>query len=213
MAAAWELAAGGASVEVYEARPVAGGRMRTEGVGGVKADAVIQLLSDGYTVTRALLDDLGLSERLVAVPGRDAVWRGGRAHALRYGSVGSMVASGAIPAGLKMRLGLRYLPFLERHRDVLDLNDPGRAAEAGLDGESIADWGRRELGEAFVELMAYPLLAASRPRRRARRSFIRWPGPGFTSRCWVPGAASAISPVPWPSAWKAGVWRSATAPP
>jgi protoporphyrinogen/coproporphyrinogen III oxidase len=55
---------------------------------------------------------------------------------------------------------MKYLPFLERHADVLDLNDPARATAAGLDGETIADWGRRELGDEFVELMAYPLLAA-----------------------------------------------------
>jgi protoporphyrinogen oxidase len=43
---------------------------------------------------------------------------------------------------------------------MLDANDPAHTGGAELDDESIAAWGRRELGEDFVELLAYPLLAA-----------------------------------------------------
>lgn len=160
LAAAWQLVSEGRAVRVYEARDRAGGRLRTEEVADSTADAVVQLLSDGSTRTREVLAGMGLSDRLVEVPGRDAVWRGGRPHGLRYGSATSMAASGALPTGLKLRLGLRYLPFLERHAAALDLGAPVLAAEAGLDGESIGSWGRRELGEDFVELMAYPLLAS-----------------------------------------------------
>jgi protoporphyrinogen oxidase len=121
---------------------------------------VVQLLSDGYDRTRMLAGRLGQGDRLVEVSGRDAVWRDGRPHGLRYGSVTSMATSGALPTGLKLRMGMRYLPFLERHEGVLDLNAPARAVAAGLGGESIAEWGRRELGDDFVELLVYPLLAA-----------------------------------------------------
>lgn len=159
LAAAWALS-GSVRVRLYESRSRPGGRLRTEEVDGARGDAVVQLLSDGYAGTVGLLEAMGLRDRLVEVPGRDAVWRGGRPHGLRYGSVVSMVASGALPTGLKLRLGLRYIPFLERHAAELDLNDPARAAGSPLDRESIADWGRRELGDDFVELMAYPLLAA-----------------------------------------------------
>ena len=158
LAAAWRLSAGG-PVRVYEARSRPGGRLRTEEVAGARADVAVQLLSEGYEATRRLVGEMGLADRLVEVPGRDALWRGGRAHVLRYGSVLSMVSSGALPGGLKLRLGLRYVPFLERHGDELDLNDPSRAP-ADLAGESIASWGRRELGDDFVELLAYPLLAS-----------------------------------------------------
>ncbi|MDX1674893.1 MAG: NAD(P)/FAD-dependent oxidoreductase, partial [Longimicrobiales bacterium] len=158
LAAAWRLSAGW-PVRVYEARSRPGGRLRTEEVAGARADAVVQLVSDGYDETGRLLGAMGLADRMVEVPGRDALWRSGRAHVLRYGSVLSMAASGALPPGLKVRLGLRYVPFLERHGDALDMNDPGRAPES-LTGESIAAWGRRELGDDFVELMVYPLLAS-----------------------------------------------------
>lgn len=160
LAAAWRLCDRGHRVRVYEAGPNPGGRLRTEEVAGRGADAVVQLLSAGYTQTRELLAAMGLSDRLVPVPGRDALWKGGVAHVLRYGSVASMLGSGALPTSLKMRLGLRYVPFLERHRGSLELNEPVRAADAGLDDVSIAEWGSRELGEDFVELLAYPLLAA-----------------------------------------------------
>jgi protoporphyrinogen/coproporphyrinogen III oxidase len=159
LAAAWWLTSRGYTVRVYEGREV-GGRLRTERVGESGADAVVQLLSEGYTRMVELARGVGASDLLVEVPGRDALWRGGRAHALRYGSVPSMASSGALPSRLKLRLGLKYLPFLERHAAVLDLNEPAHAAAAGLDGESIAEWGGRELGDDFVELMVFPLLAA-----------------------------------------------------
>lgn len=160
LAAAWSLGEAGRRVRVYEASDRVGGRLRTEEVAGALADPAVQLLSDGYDRTRMLVDRLGQGSRLVEVPGRDAVWRDGRPHGLRYGSVTSMATSGALPAGLKLRMGMRYLPFLERHEEVLDLNAPARAVAAGLGSESIAEWGRRELGDDFVELLVYPLLAA-----------------------------------------------------
>lgn len=160
LAAAWRLSRLGQRVRVYESAPRPGGRLRTEEVAGRGADAVVQLLSAEYTATRELLAAMGLSELLVPAPGRDALWRGGVAHPLSYGSVASMLACGALPARLKMRLGLRYVPFLERHRASLDLNEPARAADAGLEGVSIAEWGLEHVGEDFVELLAYPLLAS-----------------------------------------------------
>jgi protoporphyrinogen/coproporphyrinogen III oxidase len=159
LAAAWRLASHGRRVRVYEAREV-GGRLRTERLGGVGADVAVQLLSSTYTELVALAQAAGAAHLLVRVPGRDALWRAGRAHPLRYGSVTSMAASGALPTLLKVRMGLKYVPFLERHAEVLDLNAPVLACAAGLDRETIGEWGGRELGEDFVELMAYPLLSA-----------------------------------------------------
>jgi protoporphyrinogen/coproporphyrinogen III oxidase len=159
LAAAWRLASGGARVRVYEAVGL-GGRLRTESVAEQGADVAVQLVSAGYSRFLELVAAVGAGDLLVPVPGRDALWRGGRAHDLRYGSVASMAASGALPGRLKLRLALKYMPFLERHARVLDLNEPALAAAAGLDGESIGAWGRRELGDEFVELMVYPLLAA-----------------------------------------------------
>ena len=107
LAAAWRLSETGHRVTVYEARGEPGGRLRTEEVGGAAADVAVQLLSDGYDALLGMARSLGAEDLLVRVPGRDALWRGGRAHGLRYGSIAGMAASGALPTSLKLRMGLR----------------------------------------------------------------------------------------------------------
>lgn len=159
LAAGWALASGGARVTLYERRRAPGGKLRTDELDGALVDAGVQLLGSYYRETFRVAAEAGASGLLVRSPGRDALWRGGRAHGLTYGSVASMAASGALPAGLKLRLATRYLPFLTR-QSALDVNDPARTAVGLEDRESIADWGRRELGDDFVELLAYSTLAS-----------------------------------------------------
>jgi protoporphyrinogen/coproporphyrinogen III oxidase len=141
LAAAWRLAESGRSVRLYEATERVGGRLRTEVVAGRGADVGVQLVSRSYTATIGLLESMGLADRLVDSSGRDALWRDGRTHALRYGSVMSMVASGALPGRLKVRMGVQYVPFLERHRGSLDLNAPvlagGRVSTTGPSASGV----------------------------------------------------------------------------
>jgi protoporphyrinogen/coproporphyrinogen III oxidase len=160
LAAAWRLQAAGARVRLYDpAGP--GGRLRTESVDGLAVDTGVQLLASQYTRTFALVREAGAGALLVRAPGRDALWRKGRIQPVVYGSLTSLAASGALPAGLKLRLAAKYAPFLMGGA-AAGLNPVEPAAGPGpeLDGESIAAWGRRELGEDFVELVAYPLLAS-----------------------------------------------------
>ena len=159
MAAALRLHAAGARVTVFEAAPQVGGRTRTDRVDGWTVDAGVQLYSSAYTAFLGLLRAAGRGGLAQRSPGRDALWRKGRAHEVVYGSPTSMLASGALPLPLKLRMGAKYLPFLQRHASELDVAALERAAAAGLDGESIAAWGARELGRDFVELLAAPLLA------------------------------------------------------
>lgn len=160
LAAAWTLCIAGAEVTVYEAASRPGGKLRTEDLGNARVDVAVQFLASHYHETLRIVREIGADSLLVRASGRDALWRRRRAHSLTYGSVTSMAASTALPAGLKLRLLARYLPFLTRHSADLDPNLPARAARAGLDERSIASWGREVLGEDFVELLAYPLLAA-----------------------------------------------------
>jgi oxygen-dependent protoporphyrinogen oxidase len=159
LAAALRLHAAGASVTVFEAGPGVGGRTRSDGVDGWRIDPAVQLYSSAYTTFRGLLRAAGGEGLLERSPGRDALWRKGRPHEVVYGSPTSMLASGALPLPLKLKMGAKYLPFLQRHGGDLDLAALERAAAAGLDGESIAAWGARELGRDFVDLLAAPLLA------------------------------------------------------
>lgn len=159
LAAAHRLARAGARVTVLEAAEAPGGRTRSQPVDGVRVDAATQLFGSVYTNTLRVLREAGAASRCARSPGRDALWRGGKPHEVVYGSVPSMLASGALPLALKLRLGATYLPFLTRHAADLDLHALERAATAGLDRESAAAWGAREMGRDFVDLLAEPLLA------------------------------------------------------
>jgi oxygen-dependent protoporphyrinogen oxidase len=158
LAAAWGLVSAGASVTLYERGTTPGGLLRTDTLEGVRIDVAVQLLGSYYRETLRLAAEVGKADLLMRAPGRDALWRGGRAHGVSYGSVASLAGSSALPAGLKFRLASRYLAFLRRHAGILDPAAPVRALS--LDSESIAAWGRRELGADFVELLAYPQLAS-----------------------------------------------------
>jgi oxygen-dependent protoporphyrinogen oxidase len=157
LSAARRLVRGGAAVTLFEAAERVGGRTRTDSVDGYRIDSGAQLFGTLYENTLAVLRDVGASALATRAPGRDALWRKGKAHEVVYGSPASMLASGALPVALKLRLGAQYLPFLQRHADSLDLAALERAA--ALDGESAGAWGEREIGRDFVDLLVHPLLA------------------------------------------------------
>lgn len=158
--AAWRLTASGAQVTLYEAAPEVGGRARSETLDGCVIDAGAQLFGSDFSALFGIAREVGAESLLVRSPGRDAVFRNGRIHPITYGSVSSMVTSTALPATLKFKLGARYMPFLLRNARQLDASDPVAAGGYRLDTESVAEWGARELGADFVELLAYPLLGA-----------------------------------------------------
>jgi oxygen-dependent protoporphyrinogen oxidase len=158
LTAAFRLARAGAAVTVLEASSTVGGRTRTDELDGCRIDTATQLFASVYTRFLRVLREAGGAALCERSSGRDALWRGGKAHEVVYGSPTSMLASGALPFGLKLRLGAHYLPFLHRHADVLRLDALECAAAAGLDRESIAAWGEREVGGGFVDLLAAPLL-------------------------------------------------------
>jgi len=160
MAAAWTLVRAGVPVEVLERADRPGGRLRTERFEGVEVEVGAQFLASHQRETHRIVGEIGAASLLVPAPGRDALWRNGRVHPIQYGSVASMLTSGALPAGLKLRMASRYVPFLHRHGSVLDPNDPRPAAAAGLDDGSIAEWGGEHIGQDFVELLARPQTAA-----------------------------------------------------
>ncbi len=160
LAAAWRLEQAGVRAVVYEQSSNVGGLLDTASLGGVKLDTAVQLLSSTYTRLFELATECGVRALLVRASGRDAMWRKGTAQEITYGNVPSMVTSGALPTLLKLRLGAKYLPFLTMQAGALDANDPASSGGGAFDMESIATWGAREVGEDFVEYLAYPLLAA-----------------------------------------------------
>jgi protoporphyrinogen/coproporphyrinogen III oxidase len=160
LSAAWRLASAGARVTVLDRSPHPGGLLRTAMLSGAHVDVGVQLISSTHGAVFRLAESVGARGLLQRSPGHDALWRRGRAHGITYGSVASMATSGALPTTLKLKLAGRYLPFLKTRTHGLDANDPAGTGGAALDGESIGAWGRREVGDDFVELLVYPLLAA-----------------------------------------------------
>ena len=160
LAAAWRLGARGAGVVLYEKRSVVGGLMRSDELEGVTVDPAVQLLSSTYRSMHRLVSEVGATGLLVRTAGRDALWRGGGAHTISWGSVPRMAVSSALSAGLKLRLATQYLPFLLTQSRGLDANNAAGTGGADRDDEPIGSWGRRELGEDFVEHVAYPFLVA-----------------------------------------------------
>lgn len=160
LAAAWRLTTAGSRVTLFEGAAQVGGRGRSDILEGCVVDTGAQLFGSGFSALFGIAREAGAGELLVRSPGRDAVLRNGRKHAIAYGSIPSMVTSSALPAGLKLKLGTRYVPFLLRHARQLDASDPVAAGGDALDDASVAEWGARELGADFVELLAYPLLGA-----------------------------------------------------
>ena len=160
LSAAWRLAELGCEVTLFERTQALGGRARSEVVDGCVVDVGAQLYGSGFSALFDFAEAVGAGPLLVQSPGRDALWRGGRVHPIAYGNVASMITSGALPASLKLKLAARYVPYLLRHAAQLDASDPLARGGDALEGESVAEWGLRELGRDFVELLAYPLLGA-----------------------------------------------------
>jgi len=160
LAAAWTLRSRGDDVVLFERQPVCGGVLSSDELDGAVIDTGVQLLGGNYTELFRIAREAGADDLIVKSPGRDALWRDDRIHAITYGSIGSMVVSGALPGRLKLKLAAKYVPFLTREGARLDVNDLTRGAGLLMDRESIGAWGLRELGEDFVEYLVYPLLAA-----------------------------------------------------
>lgn len=158
LSAAYALARAGAAVTVLEAAGHVGGRTWTDQVEGCRVDTAVQLFGSVYARFLRVLREAGAGALCERTSGRDALWRDGKVHEVVYGSPTSMLASGALPFTLKLKLGAHYLPFLHRHADALRMDALDRAAHAGLDRESAAAWGVREMGQPFVDLLADPLL-------------------------------------------------------
>lgn len=166
LASAYRLQQAGAAVTVLEEQAYVGGRSRTDRIDGFGVDVGTQLIGSMYRRFHELVREIGMRTAMLPASGRDALWRGGRAHEVVYGSVSSMIASGGLPLTTKMRLGAVYVPFLARNAGDLELLEPERAAAAGLDEETITAWGEREIDRAFVRSLVYPQLGAyygSRP--------------------------------------------------
>ncbi len=151
LAAAWEGVQQGAAVTVVDTADRFGGKVRTETVDGLVIDHGPDAFITYKPAALDLVDELGMSDRLVSMTGaRDVLLRaGGRLQ--------------PIPAGMGMVLPTKVVPFLttrtltwgHKLRAALDLAIPRRL---GPEDVSVGSFLRSRLGDGVVERFADPMV-------------------------------------------------------
>ena len=164
LTAALELAEAGIAVTVVEAAGRFGGKITTNRIDGL----VVEAGADSFLSTKpaglALVDRLGISDRLVnskAEDRRTFVWSRGRLRELPEGLVlgsptraWSLLRSGLLsPAGAARLVGDVVVP---RRRDAD--SDGGRSGSPGAE-ETVAEFFTRRLGPEAYARVVEPLLA------------------------------------------------------
>lgn len=141
---AFHLARGGRRVAVLEASPRVGGSLETKTDGPWTFELGPNTVLENHESVTRLIREAGLeSEKVTASPSakRRYLWKGGRLQALPSGPLG-FVRTPLFPASAKLRL-LRE-PWISR----------GTAED-----ESIADFVRRRLGQAFLDYAVGPFVS------------------------------------------------------
>jgi oxygen-dependent protoporphyrinogen oxidase len=160
---AWRLLRAGHDVEVLEREDAPGGRMRSERIATARGEFVVdrgaQFVASAYRNLHAVAAALGLEGRLRRIhPSRNAILRGGRFHAADYDSLAQLARSRLLSTRAKLRLGALALA-LWRERRRLDPYRPERAA--AIDGEDMAAWLRRRVGEEAAEYLFAPAFSST----------------------------------------------------
>lgn len=156
LTAAWRLQQAGHAVQVYEALEVPGGRTRSIAKDGFVFDVGAITLLPTYVRVGALLQELGLGaclqriEPVIGIPRDGVMHRIEVAHALR-----SLLRTGLIPAGIKLRLWRLLLPLCQAWGKA---RFDSLAPLARWDGCSIADWARSALGEEVLQYVVDPII-------------------------------------------------------
>ena len=156
---AWRLRREGHEVEVLEAGPAAGGRMRSESQGGFRLDRGAQLVSSGYENLHGVARGVGLAARRRDVaPAGEAVLCDGRLHPVAMAAPWKVVRSPLLSARGKARLARLGVEIVRRFRH-LDPLRPQRAA--GLDTTDLATGLRRIAGDEATERLLAPCFSAT----------------------------------------------------
>jgi oxygen-dependent protoporphyrinogen oxidase len=154
LATAYQLAATGRSVRVFEARSRVGGRMASRRHSGYILDEGAEhIATRGYDSSWQLVRAVGLAEdAVVPVGGRIAVWRDGRAHANLGHPAGLLTGAGMSWPG---RLAwLRFTAALVRHRNGFDQDRPEATPLGSATIEEHARRYHRDLYDCLLQPMA-----------------------------------------------------------
>lgn len=155
---AFYLARGGQRVAVLEASPRVGGSIETRTEGPWRFELGPNTVLENHESVSRLIREADLEgEKITASPTakRRYLWKGGRLHPLPSGPLG-FVRTPLFPASAKLRL----------------LREPWIPKPKGEPEESIGDFVRRRLGQAFLDYAVGPFVSgvyAGDPERLSMR--------------------------------------------
>ncbi|MDB5968358.1 MAG: hypothetical protein JWQ90_808 [Hydrocarboniphaga sp.] len=156
LTAAWRLQSAGLRVKVFEKADVAGGRTMSIRKDGFVFDVGAITMLPTYAVTCALIAELGISAHLHKMQPLIGIPRNGRIHRLDLSRpVRSLLATKLISFGAKLRLLKLLVPML---RSWNRSNYQSLSPLAEWDGETIASYVKRELGDEINEYIAGPII-------------------------------------------------------
>ena len=143
---AYRLVQAGFSVTVVEQNPEAGGMLSSFHTGGSRLEHIYHHIFTSDTHVRSLADELGLGDQIDWFHPRDALFSGRRLYPF---------------TGPLDLLRFRAIPFIDRLRTGLLVLRAGRMRNfAALEGQTAADWLRRQGGQRAYETLWNPLLRA-----------------------------------------------------
>jgi protoporphyrinogen/coproporphyrinogen III oxidase len=153
LTAAWELRRHGLAVTLLEADTRFGGKLRTERVGDLLIDAGPDSFLSSKPAALQLIDELGLSERVINTRAD-----GGGTYILRAGQLQPLPEGITllVPADPRAILRTKLLSPLGKLRMAADYVLPARKGDGD---ESVGAFVRRRLGRQAFERMAEPLLS------------------------------------------------------
>ena len=157
LSAAYRLMQDGWKVKVIENSGNVGGRANTDSKNGYLIDTGASVMATSYNAYFELIDDLGMSERMIKTSPVIGIPRGNKVHEI---NLDRMLTSGAttkaLSFGAKLRLSRLALTVLRaKSKGQLDYTDLSKGAP--LDTESIREYAVRELGQEVNDYLCEPL--------------------------------------------------------
>jgi len=149
LAAAWRVQQAGHSVQLFERRPRAGGRIASEWLDGFCLDAALEGVSTHDRHLMGWISELGLADRLLPLrPVQLTQLHQGRVTAIDPQRLGGVAAIPGVRRRDAFRL-VRWRRLFARYRPMLDPTAPERAAD--LDYRSVSDFARLYFGDSCFD--------------------------------------------------------------
>lgn len=157
LAAAYRLQQGGATVTVLESGRGPGGRVQTERHGGYIVDTGPDALTSGYASYLKLVEDLGLSDRLVDTSAVIGLVRGRRLIDIDPARLLTLPFTRALSLQAKARLIAGFIKLRKEIKGV-DSYDMGRSAALDDPDVTAHEFAIRHFGREVADYLIDPMM-------------------------------------------------------